>query len=532
MQHLSAKFLLTALALVAAAAILSGCTSNSWLSTRPAAVVESGLLVGARTGKVNSFKGIPYAAPPLGELRWSPPELPGAWQGGRTALDYMPHCAQIDPGILWFELDEISEDCLALNVWSAAPSAADELPVMVWIHGGGYMNGSGNIPRLNSLRLAEQGIVLVTINYRLSVFGFLNHPALAASRPAAPVGNYGLLDVVAALEWIQRNISAFGGNPNNVTVFGESAGAGIVNTLLVMPAAEGLFHRAISQSASVGLAPDPYPEKRAGFLPPANRVGETYAKRLGVADYKSASPAVARTLRAFSTDELLSVLSPVDRFTPVVDGQTLPDQVGALLAANRQHKVPYLTGGNSWEASLGRQIGGGFSPEFAARLLSEDAKKNLYQGLTGDALSDQIFGDLIVLSGSSYTADQMVKSGAPVYRYFMSYVAQARRDSQPGVAHTNDIAFVMQTLENEPDLDVITAEDRGVSDLMSAYWVQFAKSGNPNRAGLPEWPAYDLQLKRTLEIGDAITVREDMLGERMDFHIARGLDLLEKARAK
>ncbi|MEJ2140034.1 MAG: carboxylesterase family protein [Gammaproteobacteria bacterium] len=152
--------------------------------------------------------------------------------------------------------------------------------------------------------------------------------------------------------------------------------------------------------------------------------------------------------------------------------------------------------------------------------------------MTGDALSDQIFGDLIVLSGSSYTADQMVKSGAPVYRYFMSYVAQARRDSQPGVAHTNDIAFVMQTLENEPDLDVITAEDRGVSDLMSAYWVQFAKSGNPNRAGLPEWPAYDLQLKRTLEIGDAITVREDMLGERMDFHIARGLDLLEKARAK
>ena len=466
----------------------------------------------------------------MGELRWVPPQPPEPWDGVRSATEYAPHCAQIDPGILWFELDDFSEDCLTLNVWSPAVEQNAKLPVMVWIHGGGYSNGSGNIARLNSPAFAQQGVVLVTVNYRLSVFGFLNHPALAASHPDMPVGNYGLLDVVAGLEWVQRNIAAFGGNPDNVTIFGESAGAGLVNTLLVMPASEGLFHRAISESASVGLAPDPYPAKRAGFQPPANKRGTNYVKKLGIADYKSDSPEVAAAMRAMSTEQLLGVLEMADRYTPVVDGVTLPDQVGALTAAGKQHPVPYITGGNSWEASLGREIGGGFSPEFAAKLVPQADKERLYPGLNEAALADQIFGDLIVLSGSRYTANQMVKTGAPVYSYYLTYVAAARRDTQPGAAHTDDIAFVLQTLDNESDLDVVTDKDWQVSNLMSAYWVQFAKTGNPNHTGLPEWPAYDASEGLILEIGDTVQVQKNLLQERMDFHIARGSDLLEKVR--
>lgn len=518
------------LVIISCTSFVGGCASTAWNSSSPEAVVDTGSLRGTVISEVNAFKGIPYAAPPVGELRWVPPQRAASWAGVRSAIDYAPHCAQIDPGVLWFELDEYSEDCLALNVWSPAAKQDARLPVMVWIHGGGYSNGSGNIARLNSPLFAKQGVVLVTVNYRLSVFGFLNHPALAAGHPDKLTGNYGLLDLVAGLEWVQRNIAAFGGDPDNVTIFGESAGAGLVNTLLVMPAAEGLFHRAISESASVGLAPDPYPAKRAGFLPPANKLGQSYAKKLGVADYNSDRPEVAAALRAMTTDQLLSVLQMKDRYTPVVDGISLPDQVGALTAAGKQHRVPYITGGNNWEASLGREIGGGFSPEFAARLVSQADKDRLYPGLSGDALADQIFGDLIVLSGSRYTANQMVKVGAPVYSYYMTYVAAARRDTQPGAAHTDDIAFVLQTLDNESDLDIVTAQDREVSELMSAYWVQFAKTGNPNRTGLPEWPAYVSNDGPILEIGDAVEVREQLLQDRMEFHIARGSDLMEKTR--
>jgi len=516
-------------ALLAFVVLLQGCSTERWNNDAPQVKVESGRLQGAVIDGVRSFKGVPFAAAPVGELRWSPPEPPLPWSGVRSADAYGPDCAQIDPGILWFDLGEISEDCLMLNVWSPAANRGAKLPVMVWIHGGGYSNGSGNIPRLNSPAFASQGVILVTINYRLNVFGFLNHPALAASRPDAPVGNYGLQDVLAALGWVQRNIAAFGGDPANVTIFGESAGAGIVNTLLVTPASAGLFHRAISQSASVGLAPDPYPDKRAGFLPPADKLGQAYVKKLGIAEYKSDDPAVATRLRTMTTDQLLDVLTMTDRYTPVVDGVLLPDQVGALTAAGKQHAVPYITGGNTWEASLGREIGGGFSPEFAARLVPQADKDRLYPNLSGDALADQIFGDLIVLSGSRYTADQMSKAGAPVYSYYLSYLAADRRGKQPGVAHTEDIAYVMQTLANETGISAVSDQDGQVSKLMGAYWVQFARAGNPNRDGLPDWPAYS-DAGEILEIGDEVRVHEALLEERMEFHMARGSDLLERAR--
>ncbi|MCP4090749.1 MAG: carboxylesterase family protein [Gammaproteobacteria bacterium] len=513
---------------------IPACTFNPYSMDYPNVKIDSGYLQGAVVDGVPVFKGIPYAAPPVGDLRWRPPQSVKSWRGSLDATDYAPHCAQYEADILWFDLDEISEDCLTLNVWTAGQNHREKRPVMVWIHGGGYSNGSGNIARLNSPVLARQGVILVTINYRLGPFGFMTHPALAASNPDDPVGNYGLQDVVASLKWVQKNISTFGGDPENVTIFGESAGAGIVNTLLVAPAAEGLFHRAISQSASVGLAPEPYPDRRAGFLPPSNKAGEELVKRLnlnklGFTDSKSADPELANALRRIRSKDILRALTKTDRYTPVVDGEFLPDQVGVLMAAGEMHKVPYITGGNNWEASLGREVGGGFSPEFAGKLLTAEDKERLYPGLEGEALDDQIFGDLIVLSGSHYVADQMVAQGVPVYSYFLTYVAKARRAAQPGVAHTDDIAFVMQTLDNEEDLeDEVTAADRQISVLMSTYWTQFAKMGNPNREDLPEWPLYTGDNGPILEIGDEIVVWDTLLEERINFHIERGQNLLKR----
>ncbi|MBS95053.1 MAG: hypothetical protein CL799_11475 [Chromatiales bacterium] len=504
----------------------SGC---SVLDTAPEVEIDVGRVHGSLMDGVQSYKGIPFVAPPVGELRWQPPQPIEPWEGVLQATEYSPFCPQNDDKYLWFELTEISEDCLSLNVLTTAANTEAKLPVMVWIHGGGYVNGSGNIPRLNSTAIPKQGVVLVTINYRLTLLGFMTHPALATGDPDQPQGNYGILDIIESLKWVQRNISAFGGDPDNVTIFGESAGAGFVNFLMVSPKSEGLFHRAISESSSVGVAPDPYIDRRAGFLPAANSVGMAFAERLGIDNHDRSSPEVAAALRAVSIEKILATLEPQDRFTPVVEGVVLPDQVGELLATGRQKKVPYMTGGNNWEASLGRAIGGGFSPEFAGKLVPKADKERLYAGLSGEALDDQIFGDLIVHSGSRYFAERMFKRGAPVYRYYLTYLAEARRDTQPGVAHTDDIAFVMQTLHEE-DLNIITSRDWEISRLMGAYWVQFAKTGNPNRGDLPEWPAFDDQKGSVLEIGDEIRPLEYPLEDRVQFHMNRGLGLMQKAR--
>ena len=488
----------------------------------PVVDIDSGSIRGVVVDDVTAFKGIPFAAPPVGEWRWRPPRAVEPWDGVRAADSYGPYCAQPQSALLWFELDTISEDCLTLNVWTTALDGNDKLPVMVWIHGGGYSQGTGNIPRLNSPRLAKKGVVLVTINYRLALFGFLVHPALGASHPDEVNGNYGLMDALAALEWVQRNIAAFGGDPDNVTIFGESAGAGVVNTLMVVPSAAGLFHRAISQSSSVGLAIDSYPDRRAGFQPPAEKAGQAFVEKLGLSDQED----IAAALRSLSTEELLAAMGERDRFTPVVDGVLLPEQPARIFAAGRQHKVPYMTGGVSWEASLGRSIGGGFSPEMSAKLVPQADKDRLYPGLSGAELEDAVWSDLVVLSGSRHVATAMHAVGTPIFSFYISYLLDGRRGQQPGVAHADDIAYVMQTLDTEKDLDTITPRDWEKSKLLSSYWVQFAKTGNPNREGLPDWPAFDPENAKVLEVGDETVVRENFLTECLEYHRQRALDML------
>lgn len=509
--------------MVLAASILAACARLAGSAPDPQVTIDTGQLRGVAVDGVLHFRGIPYAAAPTGDRRWRPPQPATAWTGVRSARDYGATCDQ-PRAAAPPEAGSFAEDCLTLNVTTPDKSPAAPMPVMVWIHGGGFSQGSGNLPQLNGTAIPRQGVVMVTINYRLAMFGFLAHPALAA--PGDPVGNYGLMDSVAALQWVQRNIGAFGGDPRRVTIFGESAGADAVNYLMVMPAARGLFQQAISQSSSVGMAPAPRLGRRAGFNPPAEEVAKAFIAKVGLAQ-TAALPAALRSLPA---DRLLAAMGPRDRFSPVIDGETLPDQVGLLFLAGRQQKVPYMTGGNSWEASLGRMIGGGFSPAFASRLVPVADKTRLYPGLAGDPLDDAVFGDLIILSHSRFMANRMRDAGMPVHAWYFSYVASDRRGRQPGAAHADDIAFVMGTLDQEADLARVTGADREVSRLMTDYWVRFAKTGNPNGPGLPEWPAWDPDAARVLEIGDEVRVRDGFLTERLDYHLQRGQALLQESR--
>jgi len=507
------------------AIFLSGCAGLS--PSGPEVAVETGFLRGKDNEGVLSFKNIPYAAPPVGRLRWQPPQQAAPWEGVRSARSYGATCPQLDNPTNWFKFPKISEDCLTLNVWTTNLDPAAKLPVMVSIHGGGFVQGSGNIPRQDGTNLARRGVVLVSINYRLAMFGFMTHPALAEMNPDQPQGNYGLMDSLAALKWVQRNISAFGGDPENVTIFGTSAGGNTVNSLMVMPDAKNLFQKAIAQSASTGLAPGPYIDKVAGFSPPTDRVGEEFVKRFELDTEED----VGQALYDLSMRDLLGAMTTMDTFTPVIDGVVVPDQVGLMFEQGLQHDVDYIMGTNSFEAALGYQVGGdNFSPKMFARFVRPEDKERLYQGLNETQVEEEIFADIVTNSGARFVADNMVKKGNSVHGYYLSYIAEARRDKLPGAAHADDVAFVTGNLEAELDLKPsnISPKDREVSDLMMDYWVQFAKTGNPNGEGLPEWPAYDPNTSQFLEIGDEIRVLDDFMTERMDYHVNRSRDLLKR----
>ena len=391
---------------------------------------------------------------------------------------------------------------------------------MVWIQGGGYLQGSGNIPRLNNPEFVKQDVVLVTVNYRLNVFGFFAHPDLVHKSDNEMVGNYGLLDVIAALEWIQRNIHQFNGDPNNVTVFGESAGASLISYLMITPESKGLFQKAISQSAAVGLAPDTHIDKRVGFNVSGMEIAKKFTERMGFELDQSMDQ-----LRQLSSDEIIEQLDPRTVFGPMIDGTLIPDHAGLLFAQGKQHDVPFLIGGNSWEASLGRQIGGGFSPKFISKLVPKKDKDILYPGLNGEELEDQVFGDLVLLSTGRYMANQMKYVDSKTYHYHFSYVASEKVNQQPGAAHSDDIAFVMKTLGVE--LNNVSEKDKQISNSMHNYWVQFAKTGDPNVPGQTNWTAYNQDNGSVLEIGDTIVLRNDFLNERINYHINRGTDFLQ-----
>jgi len=482
---------------------VTGCSQLVHIETgsNPAArQISQGALKGEAREGIVAFKGIPFAAPPVGPLRWKPPQAAPGWTGTREATQYGPACPQPmrSDAAGGGRADVQNEDCLTLNVWS--PAAAKGLPVMVWLHGGAYRIGSGSYPIYDGSMLARQGVVLVTINYRLGDLGYFAHPALTAEADAkAPLGNYGMMDQVAALRWVRDNITAFGGDPSHVTVFGESAGGGSVIYLLANPAARGLFSKAIVESGG-GLT------NPAG-LAQQEKAGVAAALRMGLSD-----KATADDLRAVPAARLIEAQGSVQGMAsaPFMDGRYVSEAPWRAFAAGREIDVPLLIGANSNDASVMSALGVPLAS--AAIYVGGDlskAGKAYGEGLSQAELANQILGDAWFAAPARWIASAASK-GAPSFLYHFSYVAEERRAQSAGANHGSEIPYIFQTWDKLPSLTgALSANDRAFASSLSACWVAFAKTGVPACAIAPGWPAYSEDQDQLVEFGPQTEVRRN-----------------------
>jgi para-nitrobenzyl esterase len=474
---------------------------------------DNGLLSGVagNSPEVRVYKGIPFAAPPVGDLRWKSPKRAASWEGVHKAEQFSPVCEQQPypaTSIYASAPRPTSEDCLYLNVWTAATSDKDRRPVMVWIHGGALTRGSGATPTYDGESLAKKGVVLVTINYRLGVFGFLAHPELTKESDRNASGNYGFLDQIAALEWVQKNIAAFGGDPKRVTIFGESAGSWSVNCLVATPLAKGLFQRAIGESGgNFG------PMKR---LAEVEETGAKFAASVGA----DSIPA----LREKPADELLKAAATA-AFPANVDGWMLPQDIYTIFATGKQNDVPVIVGSNADEGtSLSPWPANGTASNFTEQIrrrfgADADQLLQLYPAKTDDdakASHYASFRDISFGWQMRTWARLATKTGrSKAYLYYFSRVPPGPQSSRYGAYHASEIAYVFNNLDvsKRPWEDT----DRKLAGLMSSYWVNFAATGNPNGKGLPKWPAYQQSSDTAIELGDHVQPLSNLHKPALDF---------------
>jgi para-nitrobenzyl esterase len=463
-------------------------------------------------GKVRAFLGIPYATPPVGGMRWKAPEPAAKWKDTRDATHYGSRCVQTPASDQSFTDAGQSEDCLYLNIYTPADAKGkSKLPVMSWIHGGGFSSGASSEQRHNGDFLPTKGVVLVTINYRLGVFGFLASTELAKEGNGT-VGNYGLMDMVAALQWVKANIGKFGGDPGNVTIFGESAGSMAVSVLMASPPARGLFAKAIGESGG-GL----------GNGAPAIPL-ETREKR--DADWTASLGAKSLAeLRALPTDTIFDAtkVKGAPRFSPVVDGRVLTEPVADTYAAGRQAHVPLLAGWNRDENSaMARDMTVEKWKALAAERFGDRAAEflTLYPGDTDEQAqrsSIDYGSDAFIAFGTWKWLEAQRKTGeAPVYRYHFELPAPPSK-FHPGwfVFHSDDIEYVFGVLDTRPEAQW-RPEDRKLSEQMMDYWTNFAKTGDPNGPGLPVWPKYGAD-KQVLHLDSPITAGPSTVEPRDEF---------------
>jgi len=476
--------------------------------------VGSGRVSGVASGDVRVYKGIPFAAAPVGKLRWRPPQPVVTWEGIRRCTAFAPSCPQ-PRQIVGRDVGERSEDCLYLNVWTPAEAADGRLPVMVWIHGGGHTTGSGSLSYYDGESLARQGVVVVTINYRLGPLGYLAHPLLSKESGRGVSGNYGMLDQIAALRWVQRNIAAFGGDPGRVTIFGESAGAVSVCRLMISPLAKGLFHRAIAQSGGAHGRNRHLRQTWYG-MEPMEKVGERLATALGCD--QADDPLAA--LRAASAEQLLEASRPSQglfgkgiKFGPVIDGWAIPDDPTDLWAAGKQHSVPFMAGSNADEGSVFlkqlpiRHILG---YKLTVRMMFREHADRVLALFPAQTDQDvrPAMNRMVTMSAFAAPmrslARSMAKVDAPGYLYHFTRVAPGTAVKPYGAFHGLEIGYVFGTLK--PALGP-TPRDWELSKAMSACWARFAKTGDPNGEGIPAWPVYQAATDQHLEFGDAVEVK-------------------------
>ncbi|MDQ1153664.1 carboxylesterase/lipase family protein [Brevundimonas sp. SORGH_AS_0993] len=447
---------------------------------QPTVQIEQGVLIGRAEADVTAFKNIPYAAPPTGERRWRPPAAAPSWRGQRDAGTLGPICIQAppggDPGVGPLPM---SEDCLNLNVWRPT-NTAQPAPVMVWIHGGGLVNGSGTAPLYDGSHLARRGMVVVTLNYRLGRLGFFDHPALAAERPAdEPGGNYGLMDVIAALKWVRANIAAFGGDPQNVTVFGESAGGAIVTRLMISPPARGLFDRAVVQSGLGRELQTPLDAKGPGGAPSARDRGSVWAYAAGMR--------TAADLRG-APAELFLTPAPVfaNGDLTLIDGEIVPTTVEAAFRAGRQAPVPLIIGTNSaefWWMRPTDRNGYGLIDDDMTWLERADLVQ-AYGGL--EAFDKTVITDLVFSEPARHLARLHNAAGNRAWLYRFDVTSPQNPEPHGGATHAIERPYVFGTLNTLPY--PVEERDRKASEAMMSYWTTFARSGDPNGVGRPQWP--------------------------------------------
>ncbi|MFV3075379.1 carboxylesterase/lipase family protein [Niveispirillum fermenti] len=479
----------------------------------PVTTVDGGRVEGVAEGDIVAFKGIPYAAAPVGDLRWRPPAPVVPWQGVRKADTYGLDCLQNPfPGDAAPLGGPMGEDCLFVNVWAPKPQAGVKRPVMVWIHGGGFVNGGSSPTVYDGSAFARSGVLLVSLNYRLGRFGFFAHPALSAEAGAAPTGNFGFMDQVAALQWVRRNIAAFGGDPANVTLFGESAGGRSVHVLLAVPAARGLFDKALIMSGGgratgLGLVPLAVAEER----------GVTFARNAGV-NHEDAAGLAA--LRALPADRIVDGLDMraimgdgVDHYAgPMLDGKFLTEEPARTIADGKGARMPMMIGATGLD---------GFPIGDADTLLTafggdEAAARKAYASPTPLLTSWKIVGDRIFIEPARYLARQWSASGLPTYAYRFDYVAESQRGAMPGATHASEIPYAFRTVEYRYP-GAVSAADKAIAKAFHDHFIAFAMSGDP---GYPIYRAAEDRLMSYAPGGAAFV--PDPLRLR--------LDLMEKAQ--
>ena len=484
--------------------------------------IDSGALKGAIAGSVVSFKGIPYAAPPTGQNRWRAPQPPAPWKDVRSAAAYGADCMQLpfpsDAAPLGTKPDE---DCLYLNVWSPVQRPSSKLPVMVWIYGGGFVNGGSSPAVYDGSHFAESGVVFVSFNYRVGRFGFFAHPALTKEDPKALLGNYCFLDQIAALKWVRRNIAKFGGDPGNVTLFGESAGGGSVLTMMTTPLAHGLFQKAIIESGGgrTGIGPMRRVRESAPNLPSGEAVGILFAEKAGIKGEDAAALAALRALSAERVCDRLNMMSMGNPTYagPMIDGQIVAESPEQALLGGRAMKIPVIIGANSNDIgfSMAKNMDDLLAPFGANR---EKAQAIYDPDKTGDfrKAGMLVASDRMMVEPARFVARTVAATGQHAYEYRFSYVAESMRKTWKGAPHATEIPFVFDTVAARYEKDLAPA-DEATAKAALAYWVAFAKTGNPDGEGRPHWPQYSASDDQLMNFTNAGPVAErDAWQERLD----------------
>lgn len=483
---------------------------------------DAGLVSGTKnnTGDVMAFKGIPFAAPPIGDLRWKAPQSAKHWDGVKKCDAFGPSPMQPKPVPFMVYTSEflipekpISEDCLYLNVWTNAKTRADKKAVFVWIYGGGFGSGGSACPIYDGEAMAKKGIIFVSVNYRVGVFGFLAHPELTKESEGKASGNYGLLDQIAALKWVKKNIAAFGGDPENVTIAGQSAGSMSVNCLVASPLTKGLFNRAIAESGSLLIK---NPMLASNTLQAAEEHGVKIAEKAGA---KSLAE-----MRAMSAEDVLTKMQ--GQYAPIVDGYVLPESVADIFAEGKQNHVPLIIGWNADEFGGGTKNKEDFKKQIEKDYGTDASEFLKYFPAETDeqALRSQVElsrDKVFALSGYKWANIQSKAPNSPVYVYNFARKVPAIGDmTKYGAFHTGEVCYVMDNLKflnNRP----FGPTDHALAKLMSDYWINFVKTGSPNGNGLPAWPKYNTTQYQA-KVFDAKTMTETLPGKGgLDFLLSK-----------